>query len=72
MFHPEADQEGAWSAEDDHLAKMLEITGETFPSDMQQRAHLWNEYFDADSKLLLRTASQTLLTYVPRKPPPYP
>lgn len=73
MFHPEADKEGeAWSAEDDHLAKMLEMTGETFPPEMQQRARLWNDYFDANGTSPRHFCRDYLpLTYAPRKPPPY-
>lgn len=35
-----------WKLEDDHLAKMIELTGQTFPEKMLERANLREEYFD--------------------------
>ncbi|KAI9057489.1 kinase-like protein [Trametes sanguinea] len=44
LFHPEPGEE--WTAEDDHLAKMMELTGQRFPESMLQRAHRREEFFD--------------------------
>jgi hypothetical protein len=44
LFHPEEGED--WKLEDDHLAKMMEITGQTFPTKMLERAKLRKEYFD--------------------------
>ena len=45
LFHP-VDGGGDWSLEDDHLAKMLEFTGEQFHKGMLERAECRNLYFD--------------------------
>lgn len=44
LFHPEEGED--WKLEDDHLAKMMELTDQTFPTKMLERAKLRNEYFD--------------------------
>lgn len=44
LFHPEEGED--WKLEDDHLAKMMELTGQAFPTKMLERAKLRNEYFD--------------------------
>ena len=44
LFHPEQGEDR--TLEDDHLAKMMELTGQTFPTKMLERAKLRNEYFD--------------------------
>jgi serine/threonine-protein kinase SRPK3 len=42
-----APQEGEdWSLEEDHLAKMLELTGERFSPAMLERAQRRSEYLD--------------------------
>lgn len=46
LFHPEGGEE--WTLEDDHLAKIMELTGQAFPTKMLERAKLRNEYFDDD------------------------
>jgi serine/threonine protein kinase len=46
--------DGPWSRKDDHLAKMLQITGEVFPSNMISSTPLRRKYFDASGKHLLR------------------
>ncbi|EKM54813.1 uncharacterized protein PHACADRAFT_96522 [Phanerochaete carnosa HHB-10118-sp] len=51
LFHPESGDED-FSLEDDHLAKMMELTGERFSSAMLQRAQLAQEYFDSRGDLL--------------------
>ena len=43
-FHPEQGEDR--TLEDDHLAKMMELTGQAFPTKMLERAKLRNEYFD--------------------------
>lgn len=45
LFHPEDGGED-WSIEEDHLAKMLELTGERFSDAMLQRSHRRDDYFD--------------------------
>lgn len=45
LFHPEDGGED-FSVEEDHLAKMLELTGERFSPAMLQRAELGAQYFD--------------------------
>ena len=44
LFDPEEGED--WKLEDDHLAKMMEITGQAFPAGMLERANLRKEYFD--------------------------
>ncbi|KAJ3749044.1 kinase-like domain-containing protein [Lentinula detonsa] len=51
LFHPEAG-EPDWSLEDDHLAKMMELTGQHFPPAMLARAKNRDKYFDKDGNLL--------------------
>ncbi|KAJ3733611.1 kinase-like domain-containing protein [Lentinula guzmanii] len=41
-----------WSLEDDHLAKMMELTGQHFPPAMLARAKNRDKYFDKDGNLL--------------------
>ncbi|KAI0632112.1 kinase-like protein [Trametes polyzona] len=42
----------SWSLEDDHLAKMLELTGERFTPAMLERAQLRSQYLDEQGNLL--------------------
>ncbi|KAH0835718.1 kinase-like protein [Lanmaoa asiatica] len=58
LFHPE-DGGDEWRIEDDHLAKMLELTGESFVPAILEHAQLRNEYFD-DSGELLRVKREDL------------
>ena len=53
LFNPEAGED--WSMEDDHLAKMMELTGQRFPPSMLERAKRRNEYFDDAGTSLRRT-----------------
>ena len=47
LFHPEKGDE--WTVEDDHLAKMMELTGQSkFPESMLGRAKRRDEFFDDD------------------------
>jgi serine/threonine-protein kinase SRPK3 len=48
-FSPEAGT--TWSIKDDHLARMLELTGETFDASMLARSQLRDEFFDRDGNL---------------------
>ncbi|KAF9068745.1 kinase-like domain-containing protein [Rhodocollybia butyracea] len=50
LFAPEAGSD--WSLEDDHLAKMVELTGEKFSAPMLQRAQFRYQYFDESGDLL--------------------
>ncbi|THH21556.1 hypothetical protein EW146_g10 [Bondarzewia mesenterica] len=49
-FHPESGAD--FELEDDHLARMLELTGERFSQAMLARAELSQKYFDGDGNLL--------------------
>ncbi|GJE90008.1 kinase-like protein [Phanerochaete sordida] len=51
LFHP-VDGEDDWSVEDDHLAKMMELTGETFSAEILARSPVRDEYFDTQGNLL--------------------
>ncbi|KAJ3753427.1 kinase-like domain-containing protein [Lentinula raphanica] len=51
LFHPEAG-EPDWTLEDDHLAKMMELTGQRFPNAMLARAQHRDKYFDEQGNLL--------------------
>ncbi|KAJ4484003.1 kinase-like domain-containing protein [Lentinula lateritia] len=51
LFDPE-DAQPDWSVEDDHLAKMMELTGQKFPDTMLARAKERDKYFDKDGNLL--------------------
>ncbi|GJE90013.1 kinase-like protein [Phanerochaete sordida] len=51
LFHPEAGGDD-WSIEDDHLAKMIELTNERFSAAMLERAENAREYFDSHGDLL--------------------
>lgn len=44
LFDPEGGED--WQVEDDHLAKMLEITGEQFDAEVQGKAQLGSHYFN--------------------------
>ena len=46
LFHPVDGKN--FRLEDDHLAKMMEITGERFNNDMLKHAEKRDEYFDED------------------------
>lgn len=52
LFHPEEGED--WTAEDDHLAKMLELTGQSFPESMLQRAKRRKDFFDDAGAFLAR------------------
>ncbi|KAF9058690.1 kinase-like domain-containing protein [Rhodocollybia butyracea] len=51
LFDPE-DAQPDWSIEDDHLAKMMELTGQKFPEAMLSRAKERDKYFDKEGNLL--------------------
>ncbi|GJE90004.1 kinase-like protein [Phanerochaete sordida] len=51
LFHP-VDGEDDWSIEDDHLAKMMELTGEAFDETILARSPLRDQYFDESGSLL--------------------
>ncbi|KIY69683.1 kinase-like protein [Cylindrobasidium torrendii FP15055 ss-10] len=52
LFNPEDGGED-WSLEEDHLAKMMELTGQTrFPQPVLDRARLSEKYFDNKGNLL--------------------
>ncbi|OBZ69641.1 Serine/threonine-protein kinase SRPK [Grifola frondosa] len=51
LFNPE-DGGDAWRLEDDHLAKMIEITGETFSASTLERSPLRDKYFDKTGESL--------------------
>ncbi|KAF9071153.1 kinase-like domain-containing protein [Rhodocollybia butyracea] len=51
LFDPE-DAQPDWSIEDDHLAKMMELTGRKFPETMLARAKERDRYFDKNGNLL--------------------
>jgi hypothetical protein len=44
LFNPQAGQ--TWSVEDDHLAKMVELTGEIFSDKILAKSRKRDEYFD--------------------------
>ncbi|KAJ3868757.1 kinase-like domain-containing protein [Lentinula novae-zelandiae] len=46
------DAQPDWSVEDDHLAKMMELTGQKFPDTMLARAKERDKYFNKDGNLL--------------------
>ncbi|KZT01577.1 kinase-like protein [Laetiporus sulphureus 93-53] len=50
LFHPDEGED--WSLEDDHLAKMIEITGQRFPVSLLERAQRRKDYFDDAGNLL--------------------
>jgi len=50
LFHPEEGED--WRLEDDHFAKMLEVTGEKFSEDFLKRYPRSVDYFDSTGKLL--------------------
>ena len=58
LFHP-ADGGLDFSLEDDHLAKMMECTGERFREAMLERAERRGEYFDEDGNSMLWLAGVT-------------
>jgi serine/threonine-protein kinase SRPK3 len=49
LFNPEDGGED-WRLEDDHLAKILELTGEQFSKSVLDRAHLRQEYFNDEGR----------------------
>ncbi|KAJ4489376.1 kinase-like domain-containing protein [Lentinula edodes] len=51
LFDPE-DAQPDWSVEDDHLAKMMELTGQKFPDTTLARAKERDKYFDKNGDLL--------------------
>lgn len=44
LFNPEANE--TWTAEDDLLAKIMQLTGLKFPESMLKRARRRDEFFD--------------------------
>jgi serine/threonine-protein kinase SRPK3 len=48
-FSPKAGR--TWSIDDDHLARMQELTGETLDTSILARSQLRDEFFDRDGKL---------------------
>ncbi|OJA09420.1 hypothetical protein AZE42_03068 [Rhizopogon vesiculosus] len=50
LFHPEAGE--TWRVEDDHLAKMAELTGDDFSDKVLAKSRKRDEYFDKTGKLL--------------------
>ena len=50
LFHPE-DGTPDFSLEDDHLAKMMEFTGERFSAEMLGQARNRDKYFDRNGML---------------------
>ncbi|KAF7289361.1 Kinase-like protein [Mycena indigotica] len=51
LFHPE-DGGDDWTIEEDHLAKMQELTGQRFSADVLVRAKKGAEYFDSQGALV--------------------
>jgi serine/threonine-protein kinase SRPK3 len=51
LFEPEGCEE--WSREDDHLAKMMEFTGEKFSTSLLERSLFRNVYFDNAGESIL-------------------
>lgn len=57
LFTPE-DGGNDWSFEDDRLAKMLELTGQTsFPKSVLDRAKLRDKYFDKAGRYICLSQS---------------
>ncbi|OJA19610.1 hypothetical protein AZE42_13233 [Rhizopogon vesiculosus] len=50
LFHPKAGE--TWRVEDDHLAKMAELTGDDFSDKVLAKSRKRDEYFDKTGKLL--------------------
>ncbi|KAJ6595963.1 kinase-like domain-containing protein [Mycena sp. CBHHK59/15] len=50
LFEPEEGED--WSIDDDHLAKMMELTGQSFPQSMLERSKRSKQYFADDGNLL--------------------
>ncbi|GBE83460.1 hypothetical protein SCP_0505090 [Sparassis crispa] len=50
LFNPEEGED--WTVEDDHLAKMMELTGESFTPEVLQHARRRQDFFDDSGKLL--------------------
>jgi serine/threonine-protein kinase SRPK3 len=48
LFNPQAGQ--TWSVEDDHLAKMAELTGENFSDNILAKSRKRDEYFDESGR----------------------
>ncbi|THV07887.1 kinase-like protein [Dendrothele bispora CBS 962.96] len=51
MFKPDVEEGDPWTAEDDLLAKMMELTGETFDADMLSRSMRRDYFFDDKGNL---------------------
>jgi len=51
LFNPEDGGVEDWRFKNDHLAKILELTGEQFSESVLDRALLRQEYFDDEGKL---------------------
>ncbi|KAK7449631.1 hypothetical protein VKT23_013106 [Stygiomarasmius scandens] len=52
LFEPEEGED--WGTDDDHLAKMMELTGQRFPHSMLERSKRRSQCFDDNSGNLLR------------------
>lgn len=52
LFSGEASSGGIWTAEDDHLARMIEILGQ-FPSHFIAKGHRAAHFFDKQGKAIL-------------------
>jgi len=67
LFHPVPGE--AWLLEDDHLAKIIELTGETFSDEVLARCKKRDDYFDKNGKLLRiselypMTLEQSMINY---------
>ena len=48
LFHPEAGD--SWTLDDDHLAKILELTGDNFSRKMLNKSPDKDKFFDEDGK----------------------
>lgn len=52
LFAPEEAPDQSWTRDDDHLAKMQELTGERFSAKCLARANRRSEFFDDNGMLL--------------------
>ena len=55
MFHPEGG--ATWSLDEDHLAKMLEVTGDEFNDTMLRFSLRRDEFFDEEGALIFSEPS---------------
>lgn len=49
LFNGEASENGTWTADDDRLAKIMEVLGK-FPPEFLQKGRHTAKYFDKDGK----------------------